>query len=213
VARTLSLSVSPPLLPSLPRPSRSTSFRIIFILSSAILVNAIRPVVRESFFYFAFEYSIALPRRGNLATGEEGVVAGGRGRHPGAGDGVALCYRAIKVLLASSSPPAWRELICEPEGDSPSYDNFFLLAASAFVSPRKKKEKKKKKKCRKRSSYSSCFRSSRRVFGLSLRSILVRVRGALTRNLVIDKLQESLAELEKQTSRNHKSLVCLVHSA
>lgn len=45
----------PPLSTALrctPPPAPRTSFRIIFILSSAILVNAIPPVVREPFFLF-----------------------------------------------------------------------------------------------------------------------------------------------------------------
>jgi hypothetical protein len=47
------------------------------------LVNAIPPVVREPFFYFAFEYSIALPRRGNLAAGGgEGGEKGTTPRNP-----------------------------------------------------------------------------------------------------------------------------------
>jgi len=58
--RPPALVPSPPLLPLSPArrctpPSPRTSFRIIFILSSAILVNAIPPVVREPFFYFAFD--------------------------------------------------------------------------------------------------------------------------------------------------------------
>jgi len=64
--------------------------------------------------------------------GRELAAAGGRGRHPEAGDGVALCHRAIKILPAFVFD---RELICEPEGDSPSCDNSFLLAVNAFASP------------------------------------------------------------------------------
>lgn len=68
-------------------PSPRTSFRIIFILSSAILVNAIPPAVRETFFilrlnilsrYRAVETSRLEGGKGR--GGEEGEKKGGRGK-------------------------------------------------------------------------------------------------------------------------------------
>lgn len=102
LARTLSLSVFHPLvlLLLLPSPSSSrrtllspsshssprTSFRIIFILSSAILVNAIPPVVREPF--FILRLNILSRYRAVETSRLEDVVAWrkgeeGGGRHPG----------------------------------------------------------------------------------------------------------------------------------
>lgn len=116
LARTLSLSVFHPfaLLPlfllflsssSPPRtaPSPRTSFRIIFILSSAILVNAIPPAVRETF--FILRLNILSRYRAVETSRLEGRGRGWeeRGRHPGTHDGIALCFRAIKILSASPS--------------------------------------------------------------------------------------------------------------
>lgn len=117
LARTLSLSVfhhlpprplaPTPSLPPLTAPSPSrhtlpsprTSFRIIFILSSAILVNAIPPVVREPFFILRLNI---LSRYRAVETSRLEDGEGGRKRddtpEP---DGVALCFRAIKILSAS----------------------------------------------------------------------------------------------------------------
>lgn len=103
-----SLAPTPPLplfaAPSPPRhtlPSPRTSFRIIFILSSAILVNAIPPVVREPF--FILRLNILSRYRAVETSRLEDGEAGRKGDDTPEPDGVALYFRAIKILLASPS--------------------------------------------------------------------------------------------------------------